>query len=125
LHPLRSDCQQRPHLPNWSWCAFREDDYGFRSWVPWLTRDGAGPEYGQYVSAAGVGRWSTMAGPEVSEPRSPLMAAYLETVYRALTVGPADLMGSDVPGIVWARLAWENLEYRSLDDAFEHWTPIR
>ncbi|MGA5810925.1 hypothetical protein ACPC39_33005 [Streptomyces cellulosae] len=83
------------------------DDQG--SWegaqaVPWLTRDEAGPEFGLYVSAAGVGCWSTLGGPVVDEPYYPSMAAYLESVHRALTVGPADLMGSDVPGIVWT--AW-------------------
>lgn len=92
--------------------------------VPWLTRDQAGPEYGEYVSAAGVGHWSTMAGPEVSEPRHPSLAAYLESVHRALTAGPADLMGSDVPGIVWGCLVWDDLDDPRLDDALEHWTPV-
>lgn len=92
--------------------------------VPWLTLDEAGPEYGEYVSAAGVGHWSTMAGPEVSAPHHPSMAAYLETVHRALTSGPADLMGPEVPGIVWGCLAWDDPNAPRLDDALAHWTPV-
>ncbi len=110
----------RPRLPE----SDRRDYWEGAQVVPWLTRDEAGPEYGQYVSAAGVGHWSTMTGPEVSEPRYPSTAAYLEAVHRTLTAGPADLMGSDVPGIVWGCLVWEDPECPGLDDALEHWTPL-
>ncbi|MEV0528641.1 hypothetical protein AB0I66_35000 [Streptomyces sp. NPDC050439] len=92
--------------------------------VPWLTPDEAGPEFGLYVSLAGVGHWSTMTGPEVSPPRHPSMAAYLESVHRTLTVGPPDLMGCDVPGIVWDCLVWQDPNSPDLDDAFAHWTPV-
>ncbi|MGW0548869.1 hypothetical protein [Streptomyces altiplanensis] len=102
----------------------RRDYWDGAQVVPWLTGDEAGPEYGQYVSAAGVGHWSTMTGPEVSEPRHPSAAAYLEAVHRTLTVGPADLMGPDVPGIVWGCLVWEDPEHPGLDDALGHWTPL-
>ncbi|QJT06228.1 SMI1/KNR4 family protein [Streptomyces asoensis] len=110
----------RPRLPRYG----ERDYWGGAQVVPWLTRDEAGPEYGQYVSAAGVGHWSTMDGTVVSEPRYPSMAAYLESVHRTLTVGPADLMGSEVPGIVWGCLVWEDLECPVLDDALKHWAPI-
>ncbi|MFE0131126.1 hypothetical protein ACFWY6_06030 [Streptomyces sp. NPDC059037] len=110
----------RPRLP-----GIGERDYwqGARV-VPWVSRDAAGPEYGEYVSETGVGHWSTMAGPEVSEPRHPSMAAYLAAVHRTLTEGPPDLMGSDVPGIVWGCLVWDDPDDPRLDDALEHWTPL-
>lgn len=100
----------------------RRDYWDGAQVVPWLTRDQAGPEYGEYVSAAGVGHWSTMAGVEVSAPRHPSVAAYLETVHRTLTAGPADLMGPD--GIVWGCLLWDDPEDPRLDDALAHWTPV-
>ncbi|SFK38770.1 hypothetical protein [Streptomyces pini] len=110
----------RPRLPE----PGRPDYWNGARVVPWLTPDEAGPEFGQYAGSGGVGHWSTMAGPEVSEPRHPSVAAYLEAVHRTLTVGPADLMGPDVPGIVYGCLVWENPDHPGMDEAFEHWTPL-
>ncbi|MGW8889163.1 hypothetical protein [Streptomyces sp. NPDC055749] len=99
------------------------DGWGGAQVLPWLTRDEAGPLQGHYVGTDGVGKWSLMDEP-VERPEYPSMAAYLEAVHRTVTEGPADLMGADVPGIVWGCLLWDNPENPGLGDAFEHWTPI-
>ncbi|MFI0243100.1 hypothetical protein [Streptomyces sp. NPDC016845] len=92
--------------------------------VPWLTGDEAGAESGQWVGAAGVGRWSLDSLPGVGAiPAFPSIAAYLDAVLRTLTEGPADAMGPDVPGLVWGCLIWENPEHPLLDEALPHWTP--
>lgn len=99
------------------------DQWGGAQAVPWLTTDEAGPEFGWYASAEGVGKWER---PEMElDLRYPSPAAYLETVHRTLTVGPADLMGSDVPGVVWGCLIWDDPENPGLDEALEHWTPVQ
>lgn len=109
-----------PRLPGIS-----ERDYWYGAEVvPWLTRDEAGPEHGHYVSARGVGRWSTMAGVEVTGPDHPSAAAYLEAVHRTLVEGPGDRMGADVPGLVWGCLVWDDPRDPLLDDALPHWTPL-
>ncbi|MEV4972439.1 hypothetical protein [Streptomyces scopuliridis] len=108
-----------PRLPQHG----QRDGWGGAQVVPWLTRDEAGPLSGHYAGAGGVGRWSNMDEP-VGEPSYPSIAAYVETVHRTLTEGPADLMGDDVPGLVWGCLIWDNPEFSALDDAAEHWTPI-
>ncbi len=93
----------------------RRDHWRGARVVPWLTRDEAGPEHGEYVSGEGVGHW-VMPEREL-ESWYPSLAAYLETVHRTLTMGPADLMGSDVPGLVWGCLVWDDPESPALDDA--------
>ncbi|MER8070302.1 hypothetical protein ABTZ59_18640 [Streptomyces sp. NPDC094034] len=108
-----------PRLPQHG----QRDGWGGVQVVPWLTRDEAGPLSGHYAGADGVGRWSNMDQP-VGEPAYPSIAAYFETVHRALTEGLADLMGDDVPGLVWGCLIWDNPEFSALDDAAGHWTPI-
>ncbi|MET8689945.1 hypothetical protein ABZV77_37650 [Streptomyces sp. NPDC004732] len=110
----------RPRLPG----TGERDYWNGAEVVPWLTGDEAGPEYGQYVSARGVGRWSTTAGPEVSGPAHASAADYLEAVHRTLAEGPGDLLGSDVPGIVWGCLVWDDPRDPRLDDALPHWTPL-
>ncbi|MEU9578170.1 SMI1/KNR4 family protein [Streptomyces chilikensis] len=90
--------------------------------VPWLTTDEAGPENGEYVGAEGVGHWSL---PEMElRLHQTSLAAYLEAVHRTLTEGPADLMGPDVPGVVWGCLIWDAPAYPLLDEALPHWTPV-
>ncbi|MEV0318126.1 hypothetical protein ACIBKX_07665 [Streptomyces sp. NPDC050658] len=110
----------RPRPPE----AGRRDYWDGAQVVPWVTSDEAGPEYGEYVSASGVGHWSTMAGPEVDRPSRPSLAAYLEATHRTLTEGPADLMGPEVPGLVWGCLLWQDPASPRLDDALEHWRPV-
>ncbi|MEU5023302.1 hypothetical protein [Streptomyces milbemycinicus] len=109
-----------PRLPEYG----QGDGWGGAQVVPWLTRDEAGPESGHYVGSGGVGSWSIMEDP-VREPTYPSIAAYLTAVHRTLTEGPKDLMGSDIPGVVWGCLIWDAPENPGLDDAFEHWTPVR
>ncbi|MFE7047790.1 hypothetical protein ACFVAM_05395 [Streptomyces californicus] len=99
------------------------DGWGGARVVPWLTRDEAGPLQGHYAGDIGVGRWNLVDEP-VSEPAYPSATAYLEAVHRTLTEGPAGLMGSDVPGLVWGCLVWDDPENPGLDEAFEHWAPV-
>jgi hypothetical protein len=99
------------------------DGWGGAQVVPWLTRDETGPLYGHYASDVGVGKWTLVDEP-VSKPVYPSIAAYLDAVHRTVTRGPADLMGDDVPGLVWGCLVWDDPERPGMDEAFEHWTPI-
>ena len=101
----------------------RPDGWGGARVVPWLTRDEAGPLHGYYAGDDGVGQWNLVDEP-VSKPEYSSVTAYLEAVLRTLTEGPADLMGADVPGLVWGCLVWDDLENPGMDEAFEHWTPI-
>ncbi|MEV6162384.1 hypothetical protein AB0L71_10755 [Streptomyces sp. NPDC052052] len=101
----------------------QRDGWGGARVVPWLTRDEAGPLHGHYAGDDGVGTWALMDDP-VSKPDHPSVSAYLEAVHRAVTQGPPDLMGADVPGVVWGCLIWDDPQLPGLDEAFEHWTPI-
>ncbi|MCQ4206608.1 hypothetical protein [Streptomyces longispororuber] len=92
--------------------------------VPWLTCDEAGPESGTYAGPDGVGSWSLPDDLACDKPSHPSIAAYLEAVYRTLTEGPAHAMGSDVPGLVWGCLIWDDPACPLLDDALPHWRPI-
>jgi hypothetical protein len=102
----------------------RGDAWGGAAVVPWLTDDEAGPESGHYVGAGGVGRWSLPDNLACDKPDFPSIAAYLDAVHRTLTEGPGDAMGSDVPGLVWGCLVWDDPEAPLLDDALEHWYPV-
>ncbi|MCX4660080.1 hypothetical protein [Streptomyces uncialis] len=99
------------------------DGWGGAQVVPWLTRDEAGPEHGLYASKRGVGEWSIVDEP-AGGPAYPSVAAYLETVHRTLAAGPPDLMGSDVPGLVWDCLVWDDPGNPGLDEAGELWRRI-
>ncbi|MER5359106.1 hypothetical protein [Streptomyces sp. NPDC002785] len=101
----------------------QRDGWGGAQVVPWLTRDEAGPLHGHYAGAVGVGDWSIVDEP-VTKPVYPSIAAYLEAALRTVTDGPADLMGDDVPGLVWGCLIWDDPERPGMLDAFEHWTPL-
>ncbi|MET8829833.1 hypothetical protein ABZX40_29915 [Streptomyces sp. NPDC004610] len=92
--------------------------------VPWLTGDQAGPEYGHYAGAEGVGRWSMPDNLACDKPGYPSITAYLEAVHRTLTEGPADAMAPDRPGLVWGCLIWDDPEAPLLDDALGHWRPL-
>ncbi|MGX1267078.1 hypothetical protein [Streptomyces phaeoluteigriseus] len=92
--------------------------------VPWLTGDQAGPEYGHYVGADGVGYWSLPDNLACDKPDYPSITGYLEAVHRTLTEGPAEAMGPEVPGLVWGCLIWDDPEAPLLDDALEHWHPV-
>lgn len=101
------------------------DWWGGAPVVPWLTGDETGPESGHWAGDIGVGRWSLDSLPGVGGKAAyPSIAAYLNEVYRTLTEGPADAMGSDVPGLVWGCLIWENPEAPLLDEALPHWVPL-
>ncbi|MGW5867135.1 hypothetical protein ACWFRJ_33825 [Streptomyces sp. NPDC055239] len=95
--------------------------------VPWLTGDEAGPESGHWVSGDGVGRWSLPEPPDGSAVY-PSIADYFDEVFCTLTEGPADRMGSDVPGLVWGCLIWDDPTqqppWRTLDEASAHWRPV-
>lgn len=91
--------------------------------VPWLTRDEAGPLHGHYAGDDGVGKWSLVDEP-VTAPVYPSVAAYLRTVHRTVTQGPGNLMGDDVPGLVWGCLVWDDPESPGMEEAFEHWRPV-
>ncbi|MFJ6439260.1 hypothetical protein [Streptomyces sp. NPDC091649] len=92
--------------------------------VPWLTGDDEdAPLQGSYIGARGVGKWSFEDDP-AGTPDYPSMAVYLEDVYRTLNTGPANLMGSDVPGVVWGCLVWDRPQGSWLTDAAEHWSPL-
>ncbi|MFF2410488.1 hypothetical protein [Streptomyces sp. NPDC058092] len=108
-----------PRLPE----IGRSDGWG-AAVVPWLTGDETGPESGHYVGAGGVGYWSLPDNLACDKPDYPSIAAYLETVHRTLTEGPADAMGPDVPGLVWGSLVWDDPGSPLLDDALEHWRPV-
>ncbi|MEU5161258.1 hypothetical protein AB0G74_16850 [Streptomyces sp. NPDC020875] len=99
------------------------DGWGGAPVVPWLTRDEAGPEHGLYAGPQGVGDWSIVDEP-AGEAVFSSIAVYLETVHRTLTVGPADLMGSDVPGLVWGCLVWDDPENPGLDEAGAFWRQV-
>lgn len=109
----------RPRLPE----VGRSDVWG-SAVVPWLSGDEAGPESGHYVGADGVGYWSLPDSLACDKPGYPSIAAYLEAVHRTLTEWPADAMGTDVPGLVWGCLVWDDPEAPALDDALEHWRPV-
>ncbi|MCL7382488.1 SMI1/KNR4 family protein [Streptomyces sp. 35G-GA-8] len=100
---------------------------GERGWgapvVFWLTRDEAGPESGHYAGPGGVGSWELPEG--IGAPRYPSIAAYLRAVHRTLTAGPADLMGSsEVPGLVYGCLIWDDPESSWLTRAAGDWVPL-
>ncbi|GAA2287878.1 hypothetical protein GCM10010145_68090 [Streptomyces ruber] len=104
--------------------VFLGDDHGWGApVVPWLTRDEAGPESGHYAGPDGVGSWELPEG--IDAPRYPSIAAYLTAVHRTLTAGPADLMGSsEVPGIVYGCLVWDDPESPWLTRAADDWVPL-
>ncbi|MFI1416750.1 hypothetical protein ACH4VX_01960 [Streptomyces sp. NPDC020731] len=108
-----------PRLPR----TGESDYWGGAQVVPWLTGDEAGPESGHWVGTGGVGSWS-LPDRLPGKPSYPSIAAYLETVHRTVTEGPADLTGPDVPGLVWGCLIWDDPGNPLLDDALEHWAPI-
>jgi hypothetical protein len=78
---------------------------------------------GLYLSAAGLGEWSSYEGLFMEEPLYASIAAYLEAINRTLGEGPADLMGSEVPGIVYGCLIWQNPQDPRLDETFADWRP--
>jgi hypothetical protein len=110
----------RPRLPE----TGARDYWDGAPVVPWCTGDEAGPEYGLYAGPGGVGRWSTSAGPYVSPPGHPSLAAYLTDAHRALTGEPAHLPDAGVPGIVWGCLVWDDPAYPRLEESRAHWTPL-
>ncbi|MFF8646455.1 hypothetical protein [Streptomyces sp. NPDC015345] len=111
-----------PRLPG----VGKQDGWGSLAAVPWLTRDEAGPESGHWVSDDGVGHWYLSEPPD--GPQFASMAAYFDEVFCTLTEGPADRMGSDVPGLVWGCLIWDDpareQPFRALDEASAHWRPV-
>ncbi|MGP4047582.1 hypothetical protein [Streptomyces sp. 2A115] len=100
------------------------EDFWGAEVVPWLTGDDEdAPLQGTYIGARGVGKWSFEDNP-AGTPDYPSMAVYLESVHRTLNVGPANLMGSNVPGVVWGCLIWDRPQGSWLTDAAEHWSPV-
>ncbi|WP_409055111.1 hypothetical protein [Streptomyces sp. SYP-A7185] len=104
-----------------------KDGWGGLPAVPWLTRDEAGPESGHWVCDGAVGRWYLSEPPEGPAPFTSI-AHYFDEVFSTLTQGPADRMGSDVPGLVWGCLIWDDptrqQPFRTLDEASAHWHPV-
>ncbi|MEU5896636.1 MULTISPECIES: hypothetical protein [unclassified Streptomyces] len=112
-----------PRLPG----VGRQDPWGGLAAVPCFTQDEAGPESGHWVSDDGMGLWY-LSEPPHDIAQFPSMATYFDEVFRTLTEGPADRMGSDVPGLVWGCLIWDDptrqQPWRTLDEASAHWRPV-
>ncbi|MEU9701647.1 hypothetical protein [Streptomyces sp. NPDC047981] len=81
-------------------------------------------DIGLYLSADGLGKWRSYEGLFMDAPLFPSIAAYLESVVRTLREGPADLMGPEVPGVVYGCLVWEDPRYPTLDEALPDWRPV-
>ncbi|MFE6775433.1 hypothetical protein [Streptomyces sp. NPDC057702] len=94
-------------------------------WVAFLGNDEEAPDLGRYAGARGVGGWQTYEGGDAGSPVWPSVAAYLEAVNRALTEGPADLLGPDLPGLVYGCLVWEDPANPAMTQALEDWRPLR
>lgn len=73
-----------------------------------------------------MGHWYLSEPPD--GPQFPSMGGYFDEVFCTLTEGPADRMGSDVPGLVWGCLIWDDptreQPFRTLDEASVHWRPV-
>ncbi|MFJ3583175.1 hypothetical protein ACIPPS_13220 [Streptomyces sp. NPDC090127] len=82
-------------------------------------------DVGLYLSEDGLGRWTSYEGLFMEQPLYPSIAAYLESVNRMLTEGPAGLMGSGVPGVVYGCLVWDDPDSPRLDETFADWRPVR
>jgi hypothetical protein len=93
-------------------------------WVAPFGNYSEATDTGLYLSADGLGKWSSYEGMFMDEPLYPSIAAYLETVNRTLGEGPADLMGSKVPGIVYGCLIWQDPQRPGLDETFADWRPV-
>ncbi|MEU6676576.1 hypothetical protein [Streptomyces sp. NPDC046853] len=119
---LSPDQALGPRLPGMG----QKDPWDGLAGVPWLTADEAGPESGHWVSDDGMGHWYLSEPPD--GPQFPSMADYFDEVFRTLTEGPADRMGSDVPGLVWGCLIWDDPTrepaHRTLDEASTYWRPV-
>jgi hypothetical protein len=111
-----------PRLPG----VGRPDPWDGLAAVPWLTRDEAGPESGHWVSDDGMGHWYLSEPPD--GPQFLSVADYFDEVLCTLTEGPGDRMGSDVPGLVWGCLIWDDPTRepagRTLDEASAYWRPV-
>ncbi|MFF3019434.1 hypothetical protein [Streptomyces sp. NPDC057939] len=79
---------------------------------------------GLYLSTGGLGRWRSYEGLFTEEPLYPSIAAYLESVNRALTEGLSGWRGTHVPGIVYGCLIWEDPLHPRLDEARPDWRPV-
>lgn len=80
---------------------------------------------GLYLSVAGLGKWSSYEGMFMEKTLYSSIAAYLEAVNRTLVEGPADLMGREVPGIVYGCLIWQDPKGSpGLDETFADWRPV-
>ncbi|MEU7468687.1 hypothetical protein AB0A94_09035 [Streptomyces sp. NPDC044984] len=93
-------------------------------WVAPFGNYAEATDAGLYLSAAGLGEWTSYEGMYMNEPSYPTLADYLETVRRTLTEGPADRMGSQVPGIVHGCLIWQDPELPRLDETHADWQPV-
>ncbi|MFF9899054.1 hypothetical protein [Streptomyces longispororuber] len=101
-----------------------KDYWAGAQWVAPFGNYREATDTGLYLSAVGLGEWSSYEGLIQGEPLYPSIAAYLEAVNRTLAEGPADLMGPQVPGIVYGCLVWQDPQAPSLDETFDDWRPV-
>jgi hypothetical protein len=93
-------------------------------WVAPFGNTSEATDTGLYLSADGLGKWSSYEGMFMEEPLYPSIAAYLEAVNRTLGEGPADLMGRKLPGVVYGCLIWQDPKRPGLDATFADWRPV-
>ncbi|MET9139555.1 SMI1/KNR4 family protein [Streptomyces parvulus] len=93
-------------------------------WVAPFGNYAEATDAGLYLSDEGLGEWTSFEGMFMTEPRYPSIAAYVEAVVHTLTRGPADLMGPQVPGIVYGCLVWQDPRQPRLDETHADWRPV-
>ncbi|WP_221355833.1 hypothetical protein [Streptomyces beigongshangae] len=101
-----------------------KDYWESAQWVAPFGNYAEATDAGLYLSAEGLGEWTSFEGMLMTEPRYPSIAAYLEGVNRTLMEGPTDLMGTQVPGIVYGCLIWQNPDQPRLDETHADWRPV-
>ncbi|MGW7197670.1 hypothetical protein [Streptomyces chryseus] len=112
---IRPRCAGFDHQGNDAWEGAQ--------WVAPFGNYAEATDTGLYLSANGLGKWSSYEGMFMEEPLYPSLADYLEVVGRTLVEGPADLMGDQVPGIVYGCLIWQDPKSPRLDETAADWRP--
>ncbi|MGW8889162.1 hypothetical protein [Streptomyces sp. NPDC055749] len=120
---LTPDRSIRPRLAGFD--PHGKDFWEGAQWVAPFGNYAEATDTGLYLSADGLGEWSSYEGMLMEKPLYPSIAAYLEAVNRTLVEGPADLMGYKVPGIVYGCLIWQDPQGPpGLDETFADWRPV-